>query len=322
MDVQQPSVLARASVRNRAETPRSGVVHFNVRHTRGFTVIGNHLAQHPELSLVARGLALYIQSVPAGVRIGIKDLTPLFPESEHRIARALRELEVHGYLKRTRERLPGGQVVTRTVSYNRPGFLSPAEEAAHPRPSRAPEPPPPAEPATPPEVPPDAPPDAPPEVPPEVPPEAEPAPPPEPAAPTPPVSPPLPRPVNTANPWRTLAARELLAELRRIDSRLLLSARDIERLTPAVEAWLERGASPAAITAALTANLPPQPRNPAGLLAHRLTAQLPPELLPVPVRPAYVPPDPFQTCEKCDLAFRAPTPGHCRDCRTNTTEAA
>ncbi|MFD9355839.1 hypothetical protein [Streptomyces sp. NPDC060031] len=310
MDVQQPSALARPSVRNAAETPRSGVVHVNVRHTRGFTVIGNHLAQHPELSLVARGLALYIQSVPAGVRIGIKDLTPLFPESEHRIARALRELEVHGYLKRTRERLPGGQVVTRTVSYNRPGSLSPAEEAAHPRPPRAPEPPAPAAP----EVPAPAAPEAPPE--------AAPAPPPEPPAPAPQVSPPLPRPANTANPWRSLAAGELLAELRRIDSRLLLGARDIERLTPAVEAWLERGASPAAVTAALTSNLPPQPRNPAGLIAHRLTAQLPPGLLPVPVRPAYVPPDPFQTCERCDLAFRAPAPGHCRDCRTNTTEAA
>ncbi|MFI5827426.1 hypothetical protein ACIA6C_09200 [Streptomyces sp. NPDC051578] len=90
-----------------------------MRHTRRFTVVGNHLAQHAEMSLVAIGLALHIQSLPAGSRIGIKDLAARFPESEHRIARALRELEV--YLARTRVRLPGGQVVTRTVSYNRPG---------------------------------------------------------------------------------------------------------------------------------------------------------------------------------------------------------
>ncbi|MFF9274482.1 hypothetical protein [Streptomyces griseosporeus] len=27
-------------------------------------------------------------------------------------------------------------------------------------------------------------------------------------------------------------------------------------------------------------------------------------------------------CEGCDLAFRAPTPGRCRDCRTGLPEAA
>jgi anti-sigma regulatory factor (Ser/Thr protein kinase) len=25
----------------------------------------------------------------------------------------------------------------------------------------------------------------------------------------------------------------------------------------------------------------------------------------------------FQTCDGCDRAFRSPTPGHCRDCRSN-----
>ena len=44
----------------------------------------------------------------------------------------------------------------------------------------------------------------------------------------------------------------------------------VDRLAPGVEAWLERGASPQAVTAALTSNLPAQPRNPAGHIAHRL----------------------------------------------------
>ncbi|SCK49694.1 hypothetical protein B046DRAFT_05255 [Streptomyces sp. LamerLS-316] len=44
----------------------SGVIHSNVRHTAGFTVIGNHLAQHRGLSLVAIGLAAHIQSLPEG----------------------------------------------------------------------------------------------------------------------------------------------------------------------------------------------------------------------------------------------------------------
>lgn len=298
MDSPKISVLARASVRNQPDTPRSGVIHVNVRHRRSFTVIGNHLAQHAELSLVAIGLAVYIQSLPTGARIGIKDLAGRFPESEHRIARALRELEVHGYLERTRVRLPGGQVVTRTVSYNRPGCLPVDDE---PPPARPP---------------------------------ATTTAPPDPMSPTPPTAtptpqtppraglPPLPRPVNPDNPWRRVAATTVLSDLRRLDSRLVLGQQDIDRLAPAVEAWLERGVGPAAITAALTANLPPQPHNPAGLVAYRLTVQLPPELAPVAPRAPYVPPDPFQTCDKCDLAFRAPAPGHCGVCRTDTTEAA
>ncbi|WP_414719950.1 hypothetical protein [Streptomyces sp.] len=66
----------------RAQPAVSGVIHNNVRHTAGFTVIGNHLAQHRGLSLVAIGLAVHIQSLPAGAKIGIKLLADRFPESE------------------------------------------------------------------------------------------------------------------------------------------------------------------------------------------------------------------------------------------------
>ncbi|MFD8649271.1 hypothetical protein [Streptomyces mirabilis] len=76
-------------------------------------MIGNHLAQHPELSGLAIGLAVYIQSLPTGARVDIKTLAARFPEGPARIAAALRELETHGYLRRTRERTPGGRIVTR-----------------------------------------------------------------------------------------------------------------------------------------------------------------------------------------------------------------
>ncbi|MEU0145658.1 hypothetical protein ABZ119_06785 [Streptomyces sp. NPDC006288] len=79
----------------------SGVIHRNVLHTAGFTVIGNHLAQHRGVSLVAIGLAAHIQSLPAGAGIGIKRLAERFPESETRIAAALRELEAAGCLHRS-----------------------------------------------------------------------------------------------------------------------------------------------------------------------------------------------------------------------------
>ncbi|MER6615611.1 hypothetical protein [Streptomyces xantholiticus] len=110
----------------------------------------------------------------------------------------------------------------------------------------------------------------------------------------------------------------LLADLRRHDPRLLLSQRDIARLSPAVDAWLERGIAPDAVRRTLTAALPAgQLHHPAGLLGHRLTELLPP---PLPVAAPSAPrPDPFQTCDGCDLAFRAPEPGLCSGC---THEAA
>jgi hypothetical protein len=98
-----------------------GLTHDNARHTARFTVIGNHLAQHPELSALAIGLGVHIQSLPAGARVDIKTLAARFPEGTTRIAAALRELETHGYLRRERHRIPDGRIITRTISCNQPG---------------------------------------------------------------------------------------------------------------------------------------------------------------------------------------------------------
>ncbi|MFJ7206460.1 helix-turn-helix domain-containing protein [Streptomyces sp. NPDC098789] len=286
MGIQKLNVRPRASSRNGDGSPRYGVTHVNIRHTRRFTVVGNHLAQHDEMSLIGIGLGTHIQSLPAGTPVGIKDLAARFPESEYRIARALRELEEHGYLERTRDRLPGGQVVTRTVFYNRPGYAVPEEEAGR---GAGPE----AEPvATEPVVAEDA---------------------------APPVAvatqlPPLPRPAGPASAARRDAAERVLVGLRGVDPRLLLGERDVERLAPAVEAWLERGASPDAVTAALTLHLPPRPRNPAGLIAYRLTTQIPPERVAGSDRAPMPPVLPMQTCERCDLAYRGAEPGCCKGC--------
>ncbi|MFF2410336.1 helix-turn-helix domain-containing protein [Streptomyces sp. NPDC058092] len=295
MDTQQITAPSRAS---------SGVMHDNSRHTSRFTVVGNHLTQHRELSLTAIGLAAHIQSLPAGVRIGIKDLAGRFPESEARIAAALRELEAHGYLRRTRTRLFDGRIVTRTVSCNQPSdqrrtdalpgrdcpqrtvrppvpvrsCSEPEADDAHPARFRT---------------------------------RAKPAPRREPA---PLLVPPPAFPA--ASLLRTAA--DLLAGLHHRDPRLLLSAQDVDVLAPGVAAWLEREAGPAAVQHALTSELPPEGlRRPAGLLAHRLTVRLPP---PPPFRAlADTPPRPIplQNCEGCDRAFRAAEPGECPDCRTN-----
>uniref|UniRef100_UPI0004C7C33D hypothetical protein n=1 Tax=Streptomyces sp. NRRL WC-3549 TaxID=1463925 RepID=UPI0004C7C33D len=301
--------------------PASGVVHVNVRHTAGFTVIGNHLSRHRGLSLTAIGLSVHIQSLPAGAKVGIKHLAARFPESETRIAAALRELEAAGYLHRSRVRLPDGRVVTRTVSRNRPDAVPPVatERPGAPQPPPAPAPQPTAPtpaPAAP--VPRPTPVSAPQTG-------AAPVPGPEeasapsgPVAPARPEPPPLPRP-RSAAPELARVAVALLADLRRHAPRLMLSERDMDTLAPGVVTWLERGARPEAVRHALTADLPDPLKHPAGLLRHRITTLLPPPLpgdrdlaVPTPPRAAVVP---LQNCDRCDRAFRSRHPGHCRDCR-------
>ncbi|MER5790111.1 helix-turn-helix domain-containing protein [Streptomyces sp. NPDC001980] len=252
------------------------MTHVNVRLTTRYTVVDNRLLQHRALSLTAIGLAGHIQSLPTGARIDIKSLTARFPEGEVRIAAALRELEAHGYLSRTRERPPNGRVVSRTVSYNRPTGVEEVREVTPPPP---PPPPPRPERAQPPAAPPPRPPE-----------------------------PPLPEPTRGApDPRRT--ATTLLSRLHHDDPRLLLPEREVRRLAPAVDAWLERRASPDAVRRTLTSCLPAEPlRHPAGLLAHRLTEYLPPPPPPAPPRPL-----PFQDCDGCDRPFRAAEPGRCRE---------
>ncbi|MFF8275420.1 helix-turn-helix domain-containing protein [Streptomyces lateritius] len=285
MDTQNTSVRPHAQSRNdgknhpsrhgRGVTHHGGVIHDNARHTTRFTVVGNHLAQHDALSLTAIGLALHIQSLPSGAQVDINTLADRFPEGKTRIAAALRELEAHGYLRRTRVRTDGGRIVTRTVSCNQPGRTGDGDDPGpRPQPRRAAEKPPRrrALPAVP-----------------------------QPAYPTPDL---------------LQTALGVLSGLRREDARLLISATDAEHLVPGVAAWLERDLTPEAVHRALTHGLPSEPlQRPAALLAHRLTAQLPP--LPPFRAPEYpAAQHPLQNCDTCDRAYRAPEPGTCGACRS------
>ncbi len=145
-----PKTLARPRLpspvsggKNHPEGHRTaGVVHDHVRHTENFTVIGNDLAQHPELSLLAIGLACYIQSVRPGTAVDIKTLAVRFPEGPTRIAAALRKLETHGYLRRSRERTATGRIITRTENLPDEPLRRPAALLAHRLAAQVPPPPP------------------------------------------------------------------------------------------------------------------------------------------------------------------------------------
>ena len=308
----------------RSATP-SGVTHVRTCLSGQYVVVGNHLAQHRELSLTAIGLATHIFSVPEGTPVDIRSLTERFPEGRDRIAFALRELEAHGYLRRVREHTEDGRLVTRTYAHHTPvdaasaAFAEPAPaverrpKAGRTRTRHAVEaaggetpqeddqavavPVVPAGPAAPtvPDVPApvvEAPVSAAPDVPPQ-----EPAP---------------------SGPLHEKAVA-LLAGLRRADERLTLSLREVRRLTPAVVDWFERGVGPVALRRTLTADLPVVMKYPAGVLAYRLRELLPPPLPAAPEPPPITDrarrPHPFQECDGCERVFRAPEPGRCRDCR-------
>jgi hypothetical protein len=118
-------------------------------------------------------------------------------------------------------------------------------------------------------------------------------------------------------------AEALLTGLRRTDSRLMLSRGDVRRLIPAVAAWFRNGVGRADVLYALTSEIPPTLKHPAGFLAYRLRELLPPPLPPLPepvaVLSALAEPTPsygFVDCVGwCDRVFRAAGPGYCRDCR-------
>ncbi|MFD4026380.1 hypothetical protein ACFWRV_23150 [Streptomyces sp. NPDC058576] len=330
MDTHQNTALTRALAEVPGPLPTSGVIHITIPHTDRFTVVGNHLAQHPDLSCTAIGIAVRIQSLPRGAKVGIKALAARCKEGEKRIAAALRELETHGYLKRVRDRLPSGRIITRTLFCNQPtALLGPSHQAAQASP----------QPATPAPVPVHVPAPVPVHVPVPAPAPGPSAAPPAPSAPPaplfvprvpPPTAPkpprrPLPQP-GELTPELDRAATALLSDLHHHAPQFTLSEDDVRRLVPGVAAWLERAARPDTIRRALTDDPPHPLKHPAKLLTYRLTELLPPPPPGVDDLAALARPritvTPFQTCDDCDRAFRSPTPGHCRDCREHRAGCA
>ncbi len=268
-----------ARLRADAGTPTSGVIHVRTRLTADFTVISNALAQQRG-SAVTIGVAVYIASLPDGTPVSIAALCEHFTEGEILISRALRELEAAGYLERRRERLPTGQIRTRTYFYDVPDGPPEPPAPRGPRKRSA------TAPAT--------------------------------------AVPETPQPVDT-EPVPSLVdadpqALAVLTALCRVDPRLVLSVQEAARLAPAVSRWLAAGLGTVQIIKLLTEGLPDHfLTRPAGILAYRLRET------PLPVaplspthrdeRPAVLP---FQTCDGCDKAFRAPEPGRCRGCRSGS----
>lgn len=82
---------------------------------RNFTVLDNALIQNVALSFRARGLLAYLLSQPDGWESSADRLATLGVEGRDAMRRALREIELAGYLSRERRRLNGRYAVTWTL---------------------------------------------------------------------------------------------------------------------------------------------------------------------------------------------------------------
>jgi hypothetical protein len=73
-----------------------------VNNTKGFTVMSNYHFQDKEISLKAKGLLGLMLSLPSDWDYSINGLVAIVKENKAAVQSALKELEEHKYLKRTR----------------------------------------------------------------------------------------------------------------------------------------------------------------------------------------------------------------------------
>lgn len=73
-----------------------------VNNTKGFTVMSNYHFQDKEISLKAKGLLGLMLSLPSNWDYSLNGLVTIVKENKVAVQSALKELEEHKYLKRTR----------------------------------------------------------------------------------------------------------------------------------------------------------------------------------------------------------------------------
>ena len=77
-------------------------------HKEGFTTVGNELIQNAALSWKARGLMIYLLSMPQDWDFNLVDLANRAPEGRSALRSGVTELEEHGYVEIVQDRSNGG----------------------------------------------------------------------------------------------------------------------------------------------------------------------------------------------------------------------
>lgn len=226
-------------------------IHRMPRHERGFTVIDNKALRDPRLSHTARGILVYVLSLPSGTRVNVRTLSDMFPQGRLAVSKAVKELRELGYWVTRTEREPlsrrisssvdvyevpgvgsepvAGQSVPGRVGTGEAGAFSPGgDDNPYDHGGKNP--------------------------------------------PLPPAQAPV--PAGRAEPYDDESAR-ILRRLGVVDPRLRLNERGVRELVPEVRVWLERGASAAEVIDAVSAGLPGKVYSAVRLIRDRLTRKRP-----------------------------------------------
>ena len=83
---------------------------FRVNKTRNYTIMANHHLRNRELSLKGKGLLSLMLSLPDEWDYSALGLASLVPDGRDGVQAALKELEKHGYLSRTKTRDQYGKI--------------------------------------------------------------------------------------------------------------------------------------------------------------------------------------------------------------------
>ncbi|MEW1694473.1 hypothetical protein [Streptomyces sp. NPDC091278] len=238
-------------------------IHRIPTHDRDFVIIANKAIQDPRISHTARGILALVLSLPSGVKENVRTLSDGYPQGRSAVAKAVKELREFGYwVTRTARDEESNQIVSTVDVYELPNLAS-SPAPTRPVTGRV---------ATR-------------------------------KAGTSPVgekdsskdrdkNPPLPpaEPVEHADASHAAEQREgasakdgkqsaeaarILRRLGAIDTRLRLADRQVTRLVPDVADWLDRGATIAQITDAITQGLPTKVYSAARLIADRLDRKRP-----------------------------------------------
>jgi hypothetical protein len=85
---------------------------------RNYTVLGNEVIRHAGLSWKARGLLVYLLSMPAGWTTRVEHLVAVGPDGRDAVRSGLAELEEAGFLRRWRTRTDAGRWEWHSVIYD------------------------------------------------------------------------------------------------------------------------------------------------------------------------------------------------------------
>ncbi|MEV1020798.1 hypothetical protein [Streptomyces sp. NPDC050264] len=236
------------------------------RHERGFTVIDNKAIRDPRLSHTARGILVYVLSLPSGAPVNVRTLSDGFPQGRLAVSKAVKELRELGYWVTRTEREPATRRIVSSVDvYEVPRLATSTSSAASPTPA-ATKPVPgrvgtgeagtfsPRGKTNPYDYG-------------------------EKNPPYPPAKPAAAEPASAEAGWpedpHADEGARILRRLAVVDPRLRLSERGVRELVPDVVVWLERGASVADVIDAVSAGLPANVYSAARLIADRLTRKRP-----------------------------------------------